>query len=1074
MSEVEVVRRWRLRAVLGALLGSLALLAGGQAPAAGAEAPVLDPTLTLSGFETPSGVATDQFGSIYVADKDAARVAIFDSEGGFVSELPSGETSTPRGLAVDSEGNLYVADEPTTHRVTVYAPAAGYEPQAGKIEYEGPPAVLVEGAFSTIGLAVNPLNDHLFVNFGQRVAEYDSKANGNTLLDDDINPGIFKNPLDGNGVAVDGAHQRLYARDRNDALEHVIQVLDLETYALLATIDGSEAPSEKFGGSLSVAVDEGSGRFYVYDTEEKELHLFAEDGEYLDSVEHTFNPVEHAQIAVDNGQFSPNGALHPKGRYLFAPSGIGAGKGQVLAFKPPGEGPPVVESVSFAGVAESEALLQATINPESLATTYAFQYTTLQAFEAEGFEGAAVAGEGELQVASVSLAVSAPATGLEPGTAYRFRVLAQNEAGEGEGQGAFATYPALPIPLCPNDPLRSGLSAPLPDCRAYELVTPPDTNARAPQGAGGNGDLFPTREASPDGNKLSFQLKGGALPGEGGTGSWEGDPYLASRGTGGWSTAGAGPAGGEATAIVPGGRSPDQGHSFWRLGGGQGSAAVDEDVASYLRYPDGHSELIGRGSLTATDPKAIGRLISEGGDHIIFSTGGSSPAVQLEPDAPPDGTWAIYDRVPNPETGERETKVVSLLPGDLTPAEGQDAEYRGASLDGEGVAFSIGTTLYMRHDNTETFEIGEGISFAGVAEGGERIFYLQGGNLMRFDAAAEAASAFTASGNVTPVIVSADGSTAYFVSSSFLTAQPNPNGDKAKIGQENLYLSREGQISFVGTLTERDVDGGGGGQPIEGLGLWVEAVNSGRLAKVPARSTPDGSALLFESRADLADYESEGTAQVYRYDFAGNELECLSCNPTGAAPSGRASLQSVNLGTGSAEPSSSFAYVSNLRADGRRAFFQSEEALVPGDTDGLQDVYEWEDQGVGSCTNPGGCVYLISSGGSLRDDYLFAISDSGDDVFFRSSDLLLGADADATASIYDARVGGGFAERVEEICVGEGCRPALSPSPALLAPATPALGARDNVRAGRRCSKGKRKVRRGGKVRCVKKRKARR
>src|SRR4029079_17635717 len=100
---------------------------------------------------------------------------------------------------------------------------------------------------------------------------------------------------------------------------------------------------------------------------------------------------------------------------------------------------------------------------------------------------------------------------------------------------------------------------------------------------------------------------------------------------------------------------------------------------------------------------------------------------------------------------------------------------------------------------------------------------------------------------------------------------------------------------------------------------------------------------------------------------------------------------------------------------------------------------------------------------------LFAVSENGDDVFFRSGDLLTGGDTDDTTSIYDARVGGGFAEaQADEPCQGEGCHGELTPAPSLLAPSSPVLGKNGNL-THRRCAKGKRQVRRHGKVRCVKK-----
>jgi hypothetical protein len=184
--------------------------------------------------------------------------------------------------------------------------------------------------------------------------------------------------------------------------------------------------------------------------------------------------------------------------------------------------------------------------------------------------------------------------------------------------------------------------------------------------------------------------------------------------------------------------------------------------------------------------------------------------------------------------------------------------------------------------------------------------------------------------------------------------------------------------------------------------------------------------------------------------------------------SGEASLQSVSNGQPAPEPFSGYALVANLSSDGQRAFFQSTEALVPGDTDGLQDIYEWEAQGVGSCERPAGCVYLISSGHSKRVDYLYAVSDSGDNVFFRTSDLLLTEDTDETPSIYDARVNGGFTRSSREPCQGEGCRPSLTPPPVL-----PNLGSGGGGPSGnpepKKCGKGKHKVKRNGKYVCVQK-----
>jgi hypothetical protein len=856
-----------------------------------------------------------------------------------------------------------------------------------------------------------------------------------------------------------------------------------EDLVKVATIEAASSgvPGGSFGGMPSIAVDEGTSHLFVYDTEHAHLWELDEEGNYLATIDFPFvgNAAEGLQIAVDNGLTSPNGKLSEeegRGRYLYVPS-PDKGIGHSFAFFVAHTDPPEVKSVTVSSVSGDEAALRAQINPGNLQTAYTFQ------IQAAGSVDRTTVGSGTLGAGNLDVAVSAIARSLTPGTGYRFRVVATNEQGSDEAEGSFTTYPDLPAEPspCGNALLRTGFSALLPDCRAYELVTPPDTNARAPLGPETEGGGYVTRQVSPDGEKVPFRVEGGALPGYGdGVGGLKGDPYLATRTTTGWTTIHTGPSGGEAASLAPGLGSPDQEFSFWAAAG-EGSAVLSQ-VTSYVRYPDGHSELTGQGSL-GVDPEASGKLISEGGGHIIFNTGTSAKAgtaIQLEPEAAPDGTQSVYDRL-----SSGVTKVVSLKPGNAPFEAGENALFQGASLDGEGVAFKINhNTLYLRYHDERTFEIGEGVDYAGMAEGGGRIFYVENGNLYAFDVAGNQVIEFgDTKAEVVPVTISSDGSTAYFVSKSAVSgAGVNPEGAKPKTGAENLYRSDEGQIAFVGILTERDVIGRSvkaeSVDRVDGLGLWINAIGEpisgmtpGLLGIVPARSTPDGGTLLFKARAALTDYDSEDHAEIYRYDVAGNELQCLSCNPTGLAAHSDADLQSESR-EGS-ELFSAASWLENLRADGRRAFFESSEPLVAGDVDGHQDVYEWEDQGVGSCTRPGGCLYLISSPQSRRDEYLWAVSRSGDDVFFLSSDLLTGTDADQTPSIYDARVGGGFAEPASAECEGEGCRPQLTPPPSLANGDTSVHGSGENVKA-RRCGKGKHKVRRGGKVRCVRKKHHRR
>jgi hypothetical protein len=951
-----------------------------------------------------------------------------------------------------------------TVQLNLYKPTL-YNPAGHELKYPETPTTTIingkEGSFflgTGTGIAVDPADDHLFVDVEKHISEYSSEAEGNKLLDATIGEGVLD---DSRRVAVDGVRRRLYVSDALAPTHSpdVIRVFEADPpYKELETLDGSNVPAGKFqtiAGAQSIAVDEATGDFFVDDIggSNKEIYQFDKEYKYLFSYTHGFEAFL-PEIEVDNSSASPNAGT------LFVPS-VKEGA-HVYAFKPKLVSPPKVEKTSVAEVTEDEAEFHARINPEGLETEYRLEYVTQQAFEEGGFSEALVAGEDTLPVAKVGIEVSAVASGLEPGVSYRFRAFAENEEGSGAGEASFTTYEAAEAPPpCENDPLRIGPSAGLPDCRAYELVTPPSTGGRLVRGRGFAGNLFLTRETSPSGDKVSFVTWGGSIPGTGGTGAFGGEPYLSTRGTNGWTTTNAGPNGSESEAPLAGSISSDQAYSFWATIGypDQGSKVIDEKMTRYVRYPNGDSELVGRGGL-GTDPRADGKFISENGSHIIFGTAASLGVVpqQLEPNAPPEGIGAVYDR-----TADEVTHVVSLLPGDVTPA--SSASYVGSSPDGSGIAFGVGGTLYLRLDDEETYEIGKGVTFAGMAEGRSRIFYVEGGDLFAFDAETEERIPFTENGDATAVNVSADGTAAYFASPSVLTGEENPNGAVAQAGEQNLYLSEEGSIRFVGTVTDRDIEGSL--ELTEGLGLWTYAVGSSNLARDPSRTTPDGGVLLFESRADLAGYDPEGHVEIYRYDSVGNELSCLSCAPTRLAATGDASLQTVSTGRG--EPLNAFGYVPNLRSDGRRAFFQSSEALVLGDVDGLLDVYEWEADGVGSCKEEGGCVYLVSSGHSSNDDFLFAVSDSGDNVFFRTWDLLTKFDAEAATSVYDARVGGGFPETPPQICEGEGCRPQLTPPPPIPAPESAVQGDGGNVTApqGKPCPKHKRRVKRHGKVRCV-------
>jgi hypothetical protein len=343
---------------------------------------------------------------------------------------------------------------------------------------------------------------------------------------------------------------------------------------------------------------------------------------------------------------------------------------------------------------------------------------------------------------------------------------------------------------------------------------------------------------------------------------------------------------------------------------------------------------------------------------------------------------------------------------------------------------------------------------------------------------------------------SQDGSHVYFAANGDLDgggpAVPgNCEGPVASAsGSCNLYLWHEGsgeEIEFIarldaaGSLFETDAANWAASPTV--------SIDNNSFQKT-SRVSSDGLTLLFRSQEQLGDYENEGTPQLYRYRV-GEGLHCVSCNPTGAAPSGTPALASLE--PEALIPGISYSSVAsrNLSADGNRVFFESPDALVGADANGkedcpavgsslvrvCQDVYQWEAEGSGSCEAAfanDGCLYLLSSGKSREPSFFADASASGDDAFIFTTERLVGQDKDELRDVYDVRVEGGLDSQnppPAEICEGEGCKPGTTPPPPSQSAGSASFSGPPNAKGRKakpRCPKGKRKVRRKGKTRCVK------
>jgi hypothetical protein len=111
-------------------------------------------------------------------------------------------------------------------------------------------------------------------------------------------------------------------------------------------------------------------------------------------------------------------------------------------------------------------------------------------------------------------------------------------------------------------------------------------------------------------------------------------------------------------------------------------------------------------------------------------------------------------------------------------------------------------------------------------------------------------------------------------------------------------------------------------------------------------------------------------------------------------------------------------YPSRNLFDSGRLFFTSADALVPeatatrketivpgnaAATVGVENVYQFEPNGVGSCHSSTGCVSLLSSGTSKQESTFLDASADGSNAFILTSARLLPQDTDTSLDIYDAR-----------------------------------------------------------------------
>jgi hypothetical protein len=745
---------------------------------------------------------------------------------------------------------------------------------------------------------------------------------------------------------------------------------------------------------------------------------------------------------------------------------------------------PTIPSESVSNVASDSATLGAQIDPDGVDTTYYFQYGAVSctASPTSCIDVPAAPGT-DIGSAFGVQTVSAPLQNLQPSTVYHYRVLATNAVGTFEGLDRTFTTQAL------------GGTLVLPDGRAWELVSPVET-----LGA----QVIPTTraviQASEDGSAISYYL----------TAPFVANPpansavaqAISGRGPGGWSTEdiatphdrptlftehqeyvffssdlsyalvepiGETPLSEEAAEETPYEYTPyvrddttgvytplvtpanvPPGTKF----GGRADLYGGKNVSVVTATPDlSHVVLSSEVGLT---PGTSGGLYEWAGGKLTFIGDGTlggerGTFTDARHAISDDGSRVFWDvtegGVYMTDTTDGEVVSVSKAQGVPEP-ERNRAYFQSASSDGSLVFFSDSAQLTVSPG------------------GGLYVYDVETGKLTLVTVPRHGSDAFM---NV--LGASEDGSYVYLVDRGVLSETPNAEQEEAVEGGDNLYVlhhemhgaAEEWTPSFITALSAGD------------QADW-SPVNS--FMEKTAEVSRNGLYVAFMSERSLTGYDNrdassgEPDEEVYLYDAAGPRLVCASCDPTGARPSGwlqpekvlsdpndtwqgrwvAATLPDTTLNETTSDGSSVLPHHLTYLPDSGRLFFNSRDALVPQDVNGVGDVYEYEPEGVGSCASGGGCVALLS-GGVGPDESVFAdASVSGNDVFFVTTERLAPQDVGTYYVMYDAHVCSAEAPCPSSVVApspcttADSCRGALSAQPGVFgAPASATFNGAGNV-----------------------------
>jgi hypothetical protein len=761
---------------------------------------------------------------------------------------------------------------------------------------------------------------------------------------------------------------------------------------------------------------------------------------------------------------------------------IGLDPLQVTATFAPEPGRPVVATGAAGEISFPSAVLSGSVNPNS--TDFGISDCYFEYGPSADYGLKAPCRPGSSGPGTDALPVTGEAALLASNTTYHYRVVAMNAGGRSVGADKTFTSAAAPADACANATIRAqqgAIAQRLPDCLAYELVSPPSTA----------GEPVLPSVVSPPGNDVLFSSVGGFADVENLMNL--GALYRAHRTAGGWTTSAVG---GPPAAEFPFFSTEFEWTTDWWK--------VDRPLTMWAVRPvadpsEFQVQMVGRkgGPWHPVSPSLAAGL---GASVVATSTDLSGVVFRGDTRLP------MTDGTTDTRTGARASLTVSKRNADGTIELRQVAQQNGTTFlptcalvlgtaangvtrgavarDGlSRIVFSTsgtGCTTAARQRvwasepfsaNPDVFDVSasrcttdcgtpQRATFVGGSLDATRLYLTTaeklldadthpGVDLYEYDFRRPTSERLRlVTGNDTPanvlgaVAVSDDGNRVYFVARGELSGAIT--GDTAPVlGTPNLYVrttnpSGDSSVTrFIATLSEGDSSQWGSFQSLA--------------------MTPDGRYLALTSEAVLTPGKLAGDTlrDVYRIDGeTGTIVRAWTNSPDHNGPNRQAGAVVSGRSATGTDGSRERGHIGrrSIADDGSAIYFSSAEPLEDGDVNAKDDAFVW--------SASTGALTMVSDGRDIHGVTPQGMSADGTTFFFNSSSRLVPQHTSTSIGLYAARRGGGFPapEPPAAPCAGDACQGAGIDVP----PATPI--ASDRAGGGGNASPAVRKTLRVGSI----------